>query len=171
MRLLFDDITGKTQRYSISDTHWFPARDAGLLLSATAHLSVSRLDRETIIVEGQLEGTRETVCDRCGERVESLIHGEFVYQVTTRKEDAQELREMECSDDDAILLYLQEPVIETDDILREQAYLAVPLRTLCREDCKGICAGCGVMLNNETCRCNPDRSASPFAVLGKFSKR
>ena len=171
MRLLFEEITWKTQRYTISDTHWFPALDAGLLLTATAQLSISRYDRETVIVKGQLEGRRETVCDRCGEHIEAELHSEFAYQVTTREEDAQELREMECSDEDAIALYLHEPVIEIDDILREQALLAVPLRTLCREDCKGICAGCGASLNNETCRCKPDTSSSPFAVLGKFGKK
>jgi uncharacterized protein len=172
MRLLFDEITGKTQRFSISDTHWFPAHEeAGLLLAATADLSVSRLDHETILVKGELSGKRRTVCDRCGEQVESLIHSVFEYQVTTRREDVRELREAECSDDDAITFYVEEPVVEIGDILREQVYLSVPLRTLCREECKGICAGCGAMLNKETCRCTPDRSASPFAVLGKFDKR
>lgn len=171
MKLFFEEITGKTQRYTISDTDWFPVLDTGLLLAATAQLSISRDDRETIMVKGQLEGRRETVCDRCGEHIETELHSEFVYQVTTKEEDELELREMECSDEDAITLYLREPVIEIDDILREQVLLAVPLRTLCREDCKGICPGCGASLNNETCRCTPDTSSSPFAVLGKISKK
>lgn len=172
MRLLFDDITRKTQRYFISDTHWFAADDAGFrLLAATAHLSVTRYDHETIIVKGELTGRRETVCDRCGERVEDELQSEFEYQATVRKEEAQELREVECSDDDAVTLYLEEPVIDIDNILREQAYLAVPLRTLCREDCKGICAGCGALLNTEPCRCSPDTSNSPFAVLKKIGRQ
>lgn len=172
MRLLFEDITRKTQRYLISDTHWFSAEDAGFhLLAATAHLSVTRYDHETIIVKGELSGRRETVCDRCGDRVEDELHSEFEYQATIRKEEAQELREIETSDDVAITLYLEEAVVDIDDILREQAYLAVPLRTLCREDCKGICAGCGAFLNTEPCRCSPDTSSSPFAVLRKIGKQ
>lgn len=171
MRLLFDDITGKTQHYTINDTHWFPVGDAGLLLAATAHLSVSRYDQETIVVKGQLDGVRETVCDRCGERAEVKLHSVFEYQVTTRREEVSELRDVECCEDDAVTLHLDEPVVEIDDILREQAYLAVPLQTLCREDCKGICAGCGTLLNKEPCSCGPDTGNSPFAVLKKISKR
>ncbi len=170
MRLLFDDITGKTQHYTINDTRWFPAGDAGLLLEATARLSVSRYDHETIVVKGRLDGIRETVCDRCGERAEEALHSDFEYQVTTRKEEVGE-REVECSEEDANTLHLEEPVVEIDDILREQVYLAVPLRTLCREDCKGICAGCGAFLNKESCSCGPDTGNSPFAVLKKIGKR
>lgn len=172
MRLLFEDIPRKTQRYSIGDTDWFSADDAGFqLLAATAHLSVTRYDHETIVVKGELTGRRETVCDRCGERVEDELRSEFEYQVTTRQEEVQELHETECSDDEAITLYLEEPVIDINEILREQAYLSVPLRTLCREDCKGICAGCGALLNTEPCRCTPDTSSSPFAVLRKIGKK
>ena len=171
MKLLFDEITGKTQHYSISDTQWLPTLETGLLLAVTAHFSVSRHDRETVIVKGDLEGRREAACDRCGERVESEFQSDFLYKVTTRNEDVQDLREIECSDDDVVILHLREPVIEIDDILREQVYLAVPLRTLCSDECRGICAGCGVSLNKETCRCEPDNSISPFAVLGKIKKK
>lgn len=171
MRLLFDDITGKAQHYTVSDTHWFPAEGAGRALAATAYISVVRYDHETIVVKGQLQAARKTVCDRCGEPVEDKLHSEFEYQVTTRKEEAQALRDVECSDEEADTLYVDEPVVVIDDILREQVYLAVPLRTLCREDCKGICAGCGAVLNKEACRCPSDASKSPFAVLGKISKR
>jgi uncharacterized protein len=94
-----------------------------------------------------------------------------MYLVTTRKEQALELREIECSDEDAVTLYLREQEIDVDEILREQTYLALPLRTLCSEDCKGICAGCGVDLNDEDCRCSLDESNSAFAVLKKLTNR
>ncbi len=91
-----------------------------------------------------------------------------MYLVTTRKEQAIEQRDVECSDEDVITLYLKEPEIDVDEILREQAYLAFPLRTLCSEECKGICAGCGVVLNSEACCCSLDKSNSAFAVLKKL---
>ena len=92
-----------------------------------------------------------------------------MYLVSTREEQASELRDIECSDEDAITLYLNEPGINVDEILREQAYLAFPLRNLCSKDCNGICAGCGVALNNEVCCCSTDKSNSAFAVLKKLT--
>lgn len=168
MRLLFEEITGKAHRYTISDSCWFPHGAEDFLLT-TANITVSRRDSETVLLEGVLEGRRVAACDRCGERVEDNLHCEFVYLVTTRKEQALESRDIECSDEDVITLYLKEPEIDVDEILREQTYLAIPLRTLCSKDCKGICAGCGVVLNSETCCCSLDKSSSTFAVLKKLT--
>ena len=169
MRLLFEEITEKTHRYTISDGSWFPHEDEEFLLSATADISISRRDSENVLLNGELEGHRLTLCDRCGEQVEEKLHCEFVYLITTRKEPIHEVHDIECSDEDVITVYLKEPGIDVDEILREQAYLAFPLRTLCSEDCKGICAGCGAVLNSEACHCSLDKSNSPFAVLKKLT--
>jgi uncharacterized protein len=46
-------------------------------------------------------------------------------------------------------------MIELAPLIEEQVLLALPTRPLCREDCRGLCDGCGVNLNNEECACNP----------------
>jgi uncharacterized protein len=171
MRLCFDEITGKTDRYSITDSQWFPSAEEGTAIDATATISVSRQDRETVILRGKMSGRCKVVCDRCGEPYEANIQSEFDYLVTTRKEDALELVDRECSDEDALTLYLAEPVIDVKEILREQALLAVPLKNVCSEDCRGVCAGCGVVLSSEPCRCQTNHSNSPFAVLRKMKNR
>jgi uncharacterized protein len=38
-------------------------------------------------------------------------------------------------------------------VLREQVLLAVPLKVICRQDCKGLCPQCGKNLNTESCSC------------------
>jgi uncharacterized protein len=40
-------------------------------------------------------------------------------------------------------------------LIEEQVLLALPTRPLCREDCRGLCSGCGVNLNSEECACDP----------------
>ncbi|MGA3213436.1 MAG: DUF177 domain-containing protein [Terriglobales bacterium] len=42
-----------------------------------------------------------------------------------------------------------------EDTLREQVLLSVPLRLLCRDDCKGLCSQCGKNLNVGSCSCAP----------------
>jgi len=168
MKLLFDDITGKSHRYSITDSQWFPPLEECSVIGATASLSVSRQDHETLILEGEIKCRCKVICDRCGESYEENLQSEFVYLVTTRGEDIAEITEQECSDGDALTLYLSEPIIEVDAILREQVWLAVPQKNVCSEDCKGICAGCGVVLHKESCRCESEKCDSPFAVLKKM---
>lgn len=41
-------------------------------------------------------------------------------------------------------------------VLREELLLAMPGKLVCREDCKGICSGCGAELNHEECTCEPE---------------
>lgn len=169
MKLLFEEITGKVHRYTISDSCWFPHEDEDFFLTATANISVSRRDRDTVLVKGALEGHRVVACARCGELVQENLHSDFLYLVTTGQEQALEHADIECSDDEAITLYLKGPEIDVDEILREQAYLSFPLRSLCSEDCKGICAGCGVALNTEACRCSLDKSNLAFAALKRLT--
>ncbi|MGB3221948.1 MAG: DUF177 domain-containing protein [Desulforhopalus sp.] len=172
MKLLFEEITGKTRQYSINDGCWL--RDEKVdchITAATANFLVSRQESDTVFLAGKMEIQRSALCDRCGEQVKEKLYGEFEYRITTRKEEAVELRDVECSDDDAITLYVKDPEIDVDEILREQTYLSFPLRTLCSEECKGICAGCGVVLNKGGCCCSSDKSTSAFAVLKKLTNR
>jgi uncharacterized protein len=46
-----------------------------------------------------------------------------------------------------------------EDLLREQVLLAVPMKSVCREDCKGLCPNCGKNLNYESCSCVPQIDA------------
>jgi uncharacterized protein len=43
--------------------------------------------------------------------------------------------------------------IDIADDVRQTVLLAVPLKLLCGEDCRGLCPGCGKNLNEETCSC------------------
>lgn len=172
MKLAIDKITAKTGRYKIAKGDWCRFEGEDLSIDGTAEIAVCRRDSHTVQLTGTIAGQRATVCDRCGEQVRQELHCEFEYLVTTlQEEEGPEVQEVQCSDEEANTLYLEEPDIDVDAILREQAYLALPLRTLCSEDCKGICAGCGVGLNSDSCRCPSDNSDSPFAVLANLSNK
>jgi uncharacterized protein len=168
MKLLFSEISRKTHRYFITDNKWFPNTELRSAVAATATISVFRQDNETVVFQGKIEGKCKVMCDRCGEPYEENLASEFEYLVTTREEISLGLVDQECRDEDACTFYLTEPIIEVDEILREQVLLAVPMKNLCSENCKGICIGCGVVLSKALCRCNQNKKDSPFAVLRKL---
>jgi uncharacterized protein len=43
--------------------------------------------------------------------------------------------------------------LDLTPLLREQGWLAIPMKPLCSSDCKGLCPQCGVNLNVESCTC------------------
>src|SRR5207253_1468112 len=54
---------------------------------------------------------------------------------------------------EAEISYYQGQGLLLEDVLREQVLLAVPVKAICREDCKGLCPHCGRNLNLEQCSC------------------
>ena len=65
--------------------------------------------------------------------------------------------------EDAYRFHGQE--IDLEPMLRDAVTLALPLKPLCREDCKGLCATCGKDLNSETCECIQDDTDPRWAAL------
>ena len=59
-------------------------------------------------------------------------------------------------------------VIDFRDAVQEQVIMAIPMQPLCREDCRGLCPGCGANLNLEKCRCRPDDVDPRLAILKKL---
>jgi len=57
------------------------------------------------------------------------------------------------STSDTEIEYYQDGGLALEDVLREQVLLCLPVRALCRQDCKGLCPGCGRNLNTEACIC------------------
>ncbi len=83
------------------------------------------------------------VCDRCGAPFEKDFH------VLAERMLANELEDAENDD----ILLLEDGTFDLDELVREAFILNMDTKTLCREDCKGLCSGCGANLNREVCRC------------------
>ena len=89
-------------------------------------------------------------CDRCGEDFDNEIKTQYqmVYLFGDEPED----------NDDINLTYLPADAdkIDLDVDVRDFALLSVPMKKLCKEDCKGLCANCGKDLNEGNCNCKAE---------------
>ena len=61
--------------------------------------------------------------------------------------------------------YYRNDAIDLNELLREQFYLALPMKPLCGEACRGLCAQCGTNLNAGTCDCQPVWDDPRLSVL------
>ena len=75
------------------------------------------------------------------------------------------------SEDDPSLLIDRHHDLHLADIIREYLLMAVPMYSLCREDCRGLCQICGHNLNQGPCghsgRPSDDRWSSLKSLLDK----
>ena len=57
------------------------------------------------------------------------------------------------------------PAIDLAEDVRQTVLLAVPLKLLCKDECRGLCPRCGADLNKESCRCSPETLDARWAPL------
>lgn len=107
----------------------------------------------------------ETQCARCLEP----IHGTVT--LTAEKPVAEEkgLTSLENKDNDDYA-QISDGMLDLVPPLRDEFLLSFPMRFLCKEDCAGLCAGCGANLNREVCRCQKKDVDPRFSKLAALLK-
>jgi uncharacterized protein len=170
MKVVLNKIPAGNKHYTIEDTGWFPAEDFTLSHIECIEIDLQKSESGSAVLDGKMRLKLELRCDRCGEAFPYALAVDFHYLFRTGEDVSLQIQDLECSDDDCNTVYLDEPVIDIDEVLREQVVLEVPFRRVCSENCKGLCPGCGAVLAREACRCPPEAQGSPFAVLKKLKK-
>jgi uncharacterized protein len=172
MRIRFDEISPQGNQYVFRELPGLIAQqDYTVVGPLRADCLVRRDGDDKIVFQGKLVCTLNLMCDRC--LASFLFEVQAEWQQFFVMEDAQSCDEQgrEHCLIDLDITVLEEPVIDLDDILRQQVYLALPVKMLCADSCLGICPRCGVNMNQEHCTCANSHEHSPFAVLAKLKKR
>ncbi len=107
---------------------------------------------EDIRVRAKYEGSFEVLCARCVEPVAVPLAGEFDLLFRPENADADSA-ERAITEDETEIGYYANSGLLLEDVVREQVLLTMPGRTLCTEDCKGLCVHCGKNQNQESCNC------------------
>lgn len=117
-----------------------------------------------IRVKGNLATSLEMSCARCLEPIVQNLSRDFDLLYRPLGADAGR-DEMSVTDAEAEISYYEGEGIALEDVLREQVLLAVPVKVICREDCKGLCPHCGKNLNLEQCSCATEQEEPRWAAL------
>ena len=111
-----------------------------------------RKDGQKVRLVGRVKATLELDCSRCLEPFAVPIDSAFDVLFLPAETVAGE-GEHEVTDDDVNVSFYRDDVIDLGDVVREQFYLTLPMKPLCRPDCQGLCVVCGINRNRETCAC------------------
>lgn len=84
-----------------------------------------------------------TVCDRCAAPVKREMTVPLNHLLIAHLNDED--------NDDFILV--EDMNFNLDELVREDIFLSMPAKVLCRPDCKGLCQYCGANLNDGSCNC------------------
>ena len=137
------------------------------ILSAKAEITKSN---DQIIFRGSISAPSKMICARCAEEFEKVVESELVFVLAFIPAENEEDFANEDSED---FHFLPEGTIEYDfsPQIRELLILAVDLKPLCNEDCRGICPSCGKNLNIEKCDCNKEEIDERWLPLKDLTDR
>jgi uncharacterized protein len=125
---------------------------------------------DMIEVEGQSTTRVKLPCSRCLSTQEVPV--EANYELTFVRQSpptsAGEEEEIELSAEEMGLVEFHGEEIDLREAIQEQVILALPLRALCKETCRGLCPQCGANLNETGCQCPPSEFRNKFSILKEF---
>lgn len=169
MKLYLPDIDETTQRLSFEEpTQAVNARlahggvcDYELPGNARVDVQYYRSGME-IFLWGTVSGPAIGHCARCLESYAFDLRKEFSLVLVPEETLPPRL---ELALDDLDLVYYRGEEIDVSPLVDEQIILALPTKPLCTEECRGLCPGCGVNLNSETCSCRSGTGDPRWAAL------
>ena len=124
-------------------------------------------DKEQFQLVGNVTTTLELPCSRCIEPFTQPVDAEFDLRYQPHAANSGE-DEKEIEEDDLTTAFYQNDRIDLGQLMREQFYLSLPMKPLCRPDCQGLCPACGTNLNRGTCSCERVWEDPRLAALKKL---
>jgi uncharacterized protein len=157
-------------RYAVSD---FSTEGQGVRVITPVDLmfDIDRQEPGRYRLAGHLGGTLELTCSRCLEPFGLPVESEFDLRYVPRSENRGEgERECEIQEDDLTTAFYADDQIDLGQLMGEQFQLALPMKPLCADDCRGLCPHCGTNLNTGACNCRQTWDDPRLAALKAFKR-
>lgn len=117
---------------------------------------------EGILVTGRVAGSGDFKCARCLIDLDAPVEVELTELFVSSGHENE-------ADEDAYKVSGKE--IHLEPMLRDAFVLALPLKPICSEECRGMCSGCGKNLNEADCTCSQDEIDPRWAELASVRER
>ena len=127
-------------------------------------------DKSQFRLAGHARTTLGLGCSRCLEPFTLPVDATFDLRYQPHAANTGE-GEREIEEDDLTTAFYENDQIDLGQLMREQFYLALPMKPLCRDECRGLCAVCGSNLNKETCSCTNEWEDPRLAALRELQKK
>jgi uncharacterized protein len=144
--------------------------DDAYRIAAPVQLGMDILkDRDRFRLAGTVRTELELPCSRCLDPFRLPVDAAFDQRYLPQTDASGD--ETEVAEEDLETSFYRDEQIDLNELLREQFYLALPMKPLCLEDCKGLCPQCGMNLNTGTCDCGPGWEDPRLAPLKQLKSR
>lgn len=167
MKILISEIPDEGLDLQFDET--IEAEVIRLISPVKGNLSVKKIGPE-LVIQGEITVKAELECSRC---LKSFSN-EIKVPVNVMYHPVEELKaegKYEIKEDELDTGFYAGDELDLLELVKEQVILNAPMKPLCREDCMGICPGCGIDLNVKKCNCNLNEVDSRLEILKGLLRR
>lgn len=115
-----------------------------------------------VVLDSDITINKKLLCDRCASDYEAKLHNHFqlsfLFAKNFQQMDSLNVKYLSPDDDK----------IDISKDVFEYAELSIPMKNLCKEDCKGLCQKCGINLNEKICDCRLETKSNTWEPLKKL---
>ena len=158
MYIKISNLSDGVHKYSFDESIKEINLEEPFLGKFKAEIELSKIHNQ-IIMAADFGANAHFECDRCLNDYNEEIKGSFkiVYFLGSKPEGEEK--------DNLVYLPVTADRIEIGKDLRDFALLSIPMKMICREDCKGLCSNCGKDLNEGDCNCDKSKTDSRWLPL------
>lgn len=124
-------------------------------------------DGTDVVVHGRIDATVPQVCGRCLESFPAPVMANVDLTLTPRPGDRDN---RELGQDDLDVDFYVGGELDLDRLVEAETTLALPMKPLCRTDCRGLCPVCGVNRNVTACECQERQPDPRLAALKNLAR-
>ena len=122
-------------------------------------LTIIHEEDRKLAISGHIQMTVRFFCDRCLEPVLYPFDIHFEKEADMKESDEERRERLDEQ------FYNKGHQLDTEQLAMEELLMNMPMKILCREDCKGICNRCGANLNEGTCHCEEEPKDPRMAAI------
>ncbi len=129
-----------------------------------------RLERDgaDVLVQGEIGALVPQVCGRCLESFPARVRAAVDLRLVPRPSTAENV---ELGADDLDVDFYAGEELDLGALIETETTLALPMKPLCRADCRGLCPVCGGNRNVAHCDCAARPPDPRLAALRNFAHR
>lgn len=141
--LLNKEIFTKKLDIVLKEDSFYDGKEYSGILTPIKLLANLEKTDHMITLNGKVSGVLELTCSRCLKKFAHAINININERFTDKKI-------VDCDED---IFFINDGYIDITQIIENNIILALPIKRLCKENCKGLCPKCGTNLNDSTCNC------------------
>ena len=107
-------------------------------------------DGRDVLVHGSLAATIPQTCSRCLEAFPAAVRADLDVRVVPRPSRGDSV---ELGADDLDVDFYTDDLLDLGRLIEAETGLVLPMKPLCRPDCRGLCPTCGANRNAVPCAC------------------